>query len=250
VTAIIPAKGLSGRLPHKNILPFGESNMLVHKIRQLKQVDAIKEIIVSSEDEEILEMAKKEQVNAILRPIEFSEETKPFQDFLYYITGEASCEHVMWACCTSPLVDADLYKRGCDTYFRKLNEGYDSLITVLEYHHYLLDSEMKPYTFSWGPEHKNSQDLDRLYFFTDGIQLAPRKCMREWKYYFGHNPYGMEVDLKSSTDVDTIYDYILARMQYYMNETDMEKNGIDIREGDKVFYYIISRIIEERGFRK
>ena len=65
VTAIIPAKGMSNRLPSKNTLEFGESNLLVHKIRQLKQVDAITEVIVSSEDDDILTMADKEGARAI-----------------------------------------------------------------------------------------------------------------------------------------------------------------------------------------
>lgn len=245
ITAIIPAKGMSSRLPHKNTLPFGESNLLVHKIRQLKQVDKIKEIIVSSEDKEILELAAKEGVRAIERPYEFSSETKPFQDFLYYIVGEATYEHVMWACCTSPMVNAKTYNKGCELYFEKLKEGYDSLITVMEYHHYLLDANMKPYTFKWGPEHRNSQELEKLYFFTDGIQLAPKKSMREWHYYFGHNPYGMEVDLKTSTDVDTIYDYLLGRIQYYMDEQDMKENGVDIKEGADVYNYILKRMIQD-----
>lgn len=98
VTAIIPAKGMSNRLPSKNTLEFGESNLLVHKIRQLKQVDAITEVIVSSEDDDILTMADKEGARAIKRPYEYSAETLPFQDFLYYITGEAREDHVMWAC--------------------------------------------------------------------------------------------------------------------------------------------------------
>ena len=152
VTAIIPAKGMSNRLPSKNTLEFGESNLLVHKIRQLKQVDAITEVIVSSEDDDILTMADKDGARAIKRPYEYSAETLPFQDFLYYITGEAREDHVMWACCTSPMVGADVYRKGCKTYFEKLKEGYDSLITVMEYHHYLLDKDMKPYTFKWGPE--------------------------------------------------------------------------------------------------
>lgn len=243
ITAIIPAKAISGRLPHKNTLPFGESNLLVHKIRQLKQVDLIKEIIVSSEDDEILSMAEAEGVRAIKRPYEFSAETKPFQEFLYYIVGEASEDHVMWACCTSPMVDAETYNRGCRTYFDKLKEGYDSLITVMEYHHYLLDKDMKPYTFKWGPEHRNSQELDKLYFFTDGIQLAPKASMREWHYYFGHNPYGMEVDLKTSTDVDTIYDYLLARVQYYADEKKMADAGVNSRDGGEVYDYVLTRMM-------
>lgn len=242
ITAIIPAKAMSGRLPHKNTLPFGESNLLVHKIRQLKQVNAIKEIIVSSEDDEILSMAKEEGVRAIKRPYEFSAETKPFQEFLYYIVGEATEDHVMWACCTSPMVDVGTYNRGCKTYFEKLKEGYDSLITVMEYHHYLLDKDMKPYTFKWGPDHRNSQELDKLYFFTDGIQLAPKISMREWKYYFGHNPYGMEVDLKTSTDIDTIYDYLLGRLQYYLDDEKMAVANINTREGGEVYDYALTQM--------
>lgn len=243
ITAIIPAKAMSGRLPHKNTLPFGESNLLVHKIRQLKQVDLIKEIIVSSEDDEILGMAEAEGVRAIKRPYEFSAETKPFQDFLYYIVGEASEDHVMWACCTSPMVDVETYNRGCRTYFEKLKEGYDSLIAVMEYHHYLLDKNMKPYTFKWGPDHRNSQELDKLYFFTDGIQLAPKASMREWHYYFGHNPYGMEVDLKTSTDVDTIYDYLLGRLQFFLDEEKMLAAGVDPKEGGEVYDYALGQML-------
>ena len=243
ITAIIPAKALSNRLPNKNTLPFGESNLLVHKIRQLKQVDAIKEIIVSSEDDEILQMAEREGARGIKRPLEFSLETKPFQDFLYYIVGEAKEDHIMWACCTSPMVGADVYNRGCKTYFEKLKEGYDSLITVMEYHHYLLDKNMKPYTFKWGPDHRNSQDLDKLYFFTDGIQLAPKASMREWHYYFGHNPYGMEVDLKTSTDVDTMFDYLLGRMQYYMDDNKMLAAGVDKKNGAQVYNYVLAQML-------
>ena len=243
ITAIIPAKAMSGRLPHKNTLPFGESNLLVHKIRQLKQVDAIKEIIVSSEDDEILAMAAAEGVRAIKRPYEFSAETKPFQDFLYYIVGEATEDHVMWACCTSPMVDVQTYNRGCKTYFEKLKEGYDSLITVMEYHHYLLDKDMKPYTFKWGPDHRNSQDLDKLYFFTDGIQLAPKESMRQWHYYFGHNPYGMEVDLKTSTDVDTIYDYLLGRLQFFLDDKKMAAANVNPKEGGEVYNYALTQMV-------
>ena len=47
ITAVIPVKGNSTRLPNKNILPFGDSNLLQHKIEQLKHVEGLHEIIVS-----------------------------------------------------------------------------------------------------------------------------------------------------------------------------------------------------------
>ena len=54
ITAIIPVKGDSSRLSHKNILPFGDSNLLIHKIRQLKAVSEVRNIIVSSDSDEML----------------------------------------------------------------------------------------------------------------------------------------------------------------------------------------------------
>ena len=106
----------------------------------------------------------------------------------------------------------------------------------------MLDKDMKPYTFKWGPDHRNSQELDKLYFFTDGIQLAPKTSMREWHYYFGHNPYGMEVDLKTSTDVDTIYGYLLGRMQFFLDDEKMKKAGVNAREGGEVYDYALKQM--------
>lgn len=217
LTAIIPAKGKSSRLPNKNILPFGDSNLLVHKIRQLKSTPEVTNIIVSSESDVLLKMAEEEGVIAIKRPQEFADEIRPFCEFLSYAVNLASDEHIMWSCCTSPLVEPDLYSKGINTYYKKLGEGYDSLITVLEYKHYLLD-EKGPLTFKWGPEHKNSQELPMLHFFTDGIILAPRASMLEWSYYFGHNPYRMVVDKRSAVDIDDVYDYEFAKLLLTMKD--------------------------------
>ena len=59
ITAIVPVKGNSTRLPNKNILPFGDSNLLLHKLDQLKQVKEITDIVVSSDSDEMLEMAER-----------------------------------------------------------------------------------------------------------------------------------------------------------------------------------------------
>ena len=61
-TAVIPVRAGSRRVKDKNIRPFGESNLLIHKIRQLKQVSKIDKIVVSSDSELMLSMAEKEGV--------------------------------------------------------------------------------------------------------------------------------------------------------------------------------------------
>lgn len=217
ITAIIPVKGNSTRLPNKNILPFGESNLLLHKIKQLQQVEKITEIIVSSDSDQMLKMAEEAGVTAMKRPIQYANESVPFGEFLEYICDTVPNEHILWACCTSPLVEPYLYNKAVELYFEKLNEGYDSLITCLPYQHYLMD-ENGPMNFKMGLEHKNSEQLPVIYHFTNGINLAPKDKIREWKYNYGPKAYRLLVNKREAADIDDIYDYVCAKAMY-----DMEK---------------------------
>ncbi len=221
VTAIIPVKGDSSRLPHKNILPFADSNLLIHKIRQLKGVDEVTRIVVSSDSDDMLFMAKSEGVTAIKRPKQYADESLPISEFVEYLGHTLEGDHIMWSCVTSPLVDSNLYKKAIRIYFDKLLEGYDSLVTVTPFKHYLMD-EKGPFNFSRGREHPNSQNLKKLYLFTNGIQLTPKEKYCEWGDRIGLNPYLMEVSKKESIDIDDIYDYQFAISMYEERKNDAE----------------------------
>ncbi len=45
ITAVVPVKGNSSRLPNKNMFTFGDSILLQHKSELLKQVKGLHEII-------------------------------------------------------------------------------------------------------------------------------------------------------------------------------------------------------------
>lgn len=213
ITSIIPVKKTSSRLPGKNILPFGSSNLLIHKIRQLKQVKAVTQIVVSSDSEEMLEMAEKEGAVPMKRPREYADESLPICEFVEYLGENLECDHFMWSCATSPLVDAELYTEAIDLYLRKLKEGYDSLVTVIPFQHYLMD-ESGPFNFRRGRFHTNSQQLKMLYLFTNGIQLTPHDKYKEWGDRIGEHPYLMEVSKNASIDIDDVYDYEFALSIY------------------------------------
>jgi N-acylneuraminate cytidylyltransferase len=46
---------------------------------------------------------------------------------------------------------------------------------------------------------------------TDGILIAPRLKMIEWKYFHGTNPFMFKMDKRSSIDIDDIYDLECAK---------------------------------------
>lgn len=221
ITAIIPVKGNSSRLPHKNILPFGESNLLIHKIRQLKEVGRISNIIVSSDSDRMLAMAEAEGVMAEKRPTQYADESLPISEFVTYLGETLPGDHIVWACATSPLVDAKLYEKAIEIYFDKLKEGYDSLVTVAPFQHYLMD-ENGPFNFMRGRAHTNSQNLKKLYLFTNGIQITPKEKYCEWGDRIGPKSYLMEVGRKEAIDIDDVYDYQMAKLLYANSDLDVK----------------------------
>ena len=58
ITAVIPVRSGSTRCKNKNIRYFNESNLLKMKIEQLKKVKNLDRILVSSNCDEMLNIAK------------------------------------------------------------------------------------------------------------------------------------------------------------------------------------------------
>lgn len=209
ITAVIPVKANSSRLPGKNTKPFGDENLLTRKIRQVKSSEIANRIIVSSDSEEMFQMAVNMGVEAIKRPMEFANESRPFGEFLIYLADIIQTGHLAYTCVTSPFLDECLMRQTKQTYFEALQNGYDSLITVYKFKHYMLD-ENGPINYNLGLAHQNSQDLPALDFFTNGIIYAPIESVKKWHYHYGPKAYRFEVNQKASIDIDTKYDYLAA----------------------------------------
>lgn len=208
-TAVIPVKANSSRLPGKNIKPFGNENLLTRKIRQVKASNIADRIIVSSDSDEMLQMARDMGVEAIKRPIEFADESRPFGEFLIYLTELIKEGHLAYTCATSPFFDENLMINAKKEYLKALENDYDSLIAIYKFKHYMLD-EKGPLNYKLGLAHQNSQDLPALDFFTNGIVISPIKSIKNWFYHYGPKAYRFEVNQKVSIDIDTKYDYLAA----------------------------------------
>lgn len=208
-TAVIPVKANSSRLPGKNIKPFGNENLLTRKIRQVKESGIADRIIVSSDSLEMLKMANDFGVEAILRPIQFADESRPLSEFFDYIADIVDSGNLIWACATSPFFDEELMVKAKIAYEKALKEGYDSLITIYKFKHYMMDNN-GPLNYKLGLAHLNSQDLPALDLFTNGILFAPIKSVKEWHYNYGENAFRFEVNQRASIDIDTKLDYLAA----------------------------------------
>ncbi len=217
VTALIPAKGNSSRVPGKNILPFADSNLLVNKIRQLKKTN-IDEILVSSDSDEMLEMARMEGVRAEKRPRDLADESRPFGDLVVYVADIIRCRHLMWAPVTSPTLDGSFYRDAIRIYEEKLAQGFDSLTTVENFKHFLINKDGTPSNFAPDKAVTNSQDLPEMYKWTCGCSIIPKELANKYRFIFGKKPFCLEVSPYQAVDIDTMFDYVVSKALYELNE--------------------------------
>ncbi len=75
--AVIPARGGSKRLPRKNIYPLNGKPLIVYTIDACKSTKHIDEVYVSSDDDEILTVAKEYGAIPLFRPSNLADDTTP-----------------------------------------------------------------------------------------------------------------------------------------------------------------------------
>jgi N-acylneuraminate cytidylyltransferase len=97
IVAIIPARGGSKSIPRKNIRIIGGKPLIAHSIEQALKSECITRVIVSTDDQEIAEIAAKHGAEVpFIRPAEYAQDDTPdwpvFNHALTWITQNEKYE--------------------------------------------------------------------------------------------------------------------------------------------------------------
>ena len=211
ITAVIPVRAGSRRLKNKNILMFGNECLLVRKIRQLKSAKNIDNIVVSSDSDMMLKMAMDEGVLVHKRDAIFADDVSvPFGEVVANVCSAIDADDVLWAPCTCPLTEAQHYDEAIKLYYENVPLNNDSLV-AFEVLKLFLWNDAGPINYKLGLSHVLSQNLPNIYRPTNGIFIAPRQKMIDWKYFHGPNPYKYVLDKKTAVDIDDGLDLACAK---------------------------------------
>ena len=121
--AVIPVRKGSQRIPFKNLKKFYNTTLLEIKINQLKRIKLIDEIIVNSDWDEAIEIAKNMNVLTHKRTDYYSSSAISANEFYKHIAESTSSnyKYIMYAPPTSPLIkDLTIYNM-INTYFTAMN---------------------------------------------------------------------------------------------------------------------------------
>lgn len=222
---IIPARGGSKRIPRKNVKPFLGKPMLAYSIESARQSGLFDEIMVSTDDEEITNVARQYGANVpFMRSAETASDFATTADVLKEVLGkyqELGMEFDNFCCfyATAPLVRS---KDVVSAYERLKKSDFTCVYPVVQFSYPIwrsLDlSSDGTLTRHW-PEYESSrtQDLQKEYHDTGTFYWYKTK---EW--LSGIVKYGgIEVNEMTIQDIDTETDWMLAEMKFrlMMNES-------------------------------
>jgi N-acylneuraminate cytidylyltransferase len=207
VSFFLPARKGSQRVKNKNTRPFAgiQGGLLENKLNQLIQTKKIDEIILSTNDEECINIAEKFECNRlkiIPRPDDLCLDSTNLQDLIVYVPTITNADHVFWGHVTTPLAGASEYDSAVDIYRSKLVEGFDSLVSVIELRNFLLDHQGKLVNNTTNLPWPRTQDLELLYETNHVMFLAKREVYEKQKNRIGKKPIIHIMEKLKSFDID------------------------------------------------
>lgn len=221
--AIITARGGSKRIPHKNIRDFCGKPIITYSIEAALNSGVFDEVMVSTDDEEIAEIARKAGAKV---PFYRSEETsgdfattaQVLLEVLAEYEKRGSCFDVV--CClypTAPFVTAGKLKKAVTLLEEK---GYDSVMPVAEFSFpplrgMVMRGEKVEYRWEEFSQCR-SQDLEKIYHDCGQFYVLRRERFQESKKLVTDNTGAIPVDELQMQDIDSESDWKLAELKYSM----------------------------------
>ena len=215
--AIIPARGGSKRLPRKNVLDLAGKPLIAWSIEAGLNSNYIDKVLVSSDDDEILEVSKKHGAQTIKRPGELASDTATTFDVLKHtIENIEKYDYIVLLQATSPLRN----EKHIDESIKLLElKKADAVISVCEMDHSPLWANTLPQDNSLVRFLKDevlnqrSQDLDKYFRLNGAIYICRTEKLLEAKSFFlKENIFAYCMDKESSIDIDEKIDFQLAAL--------------------------------------
>ena len=214
ITALMPMKAHSERLPNKNIKIFHGKPLYQVVLDTLIKSRYIKEIIIDTDIESILSLTDiNQKVKLIERPENLRGDYVPFFDIIEYDMSHTKTDIFLHTHSTNPILQTKTIDDAIRTFAK--NKDYDSLLSVNKLNKRVYSSDKKPINHDPHDKLLRTQDLKPVYVDSSCIYIFSRESFQNaGNHRIGHSPYFFEVDEIESIDIDYEIDFFLAEKIY------------------------------------
>ena len=219
VTALIPARGGSKRLPCKNVKLLVDKPLIAWSIEVAKASKYIDRVVVSTDDEEIKQVSEQYGAEVpFLRPEHLSNDHASSFDVIKHAISFLQLnqpnELIVLLQPTSPLRLVSEIDTALEFFVQKNAKG---VVSISETEHSPMWSNTLPEDGCMSdfirPEvqGKRSQDLPTFFRLNGSIYIYETLSLLEQsKIFFNENVYGFQTSLETAVDIDTGLDFLVA----------------------------------------
>ena len=219
--AIITARGGSKRIPRKNIKEFLGKPIMSYSIETAKKAQIFDEIMVSTDDKEIAEVAKEYGASVpFLRSQKTSNDYATTEDVIMEVLEEyekrgKTYDYVVCLYPTAPFVKLEWLKAGVEMILRP---EIGMVMTMVKFSfppQRCLVKDGDCVKYKW-PEYMNSrsQDLEAMYHDGGQFYCYDVKKFKENAGQFSEGIAAIEIEESQVQDIDTFEDWKIAEMKY------------------------------------
>lgn len=234
ILCVIPARGGSKGVKRKNLREIAGVSLIQRAIRKAKLIDWDVLIVVSSEDDEILEVADSMGVDTIRRPQELSADDVSLipvaRHAMWHLDEQGFyADIVITMQPTCPFTPVHAIDEALDRIVQ--DSELSCLVSVCKvrgthpYRAYLFNekgkSELWPFNPMNAERYLQRQDRPDAYGFTGGFYIRRRHLLENWNeqdFALGDHPKGIEVTQQEGLDIDDELDMTVARVIAEMME--------------------------------
>jgi len=224
IIALITARKGSKRLPGKNIIDLGGKPLIMWSIETLSNVKEIKDIIVSTDDKKVIEIAQKAGLNVPwIRPKNLCLDTTKSVDVAlhaldWYEKDRGAIDGLLLIQPTSPFRTSKTVKKGIGLFIKS---NMQTVISVTPTHQHpswtftIRNDYLVPYINENGMNVR-SQDLEKTFVVNGSFYLISPNNLRTHNSFYSNKAVPLIISSKKeSLDIDDESDLKMA--QYYVS---------------------------------
>lgn len=217
---IIPARGGSKRIPRKNVKPFMGKPILAYSIENALATGLFDEVMVSTDDPEIMEVSKQFGASVpFVRTEKTANDFAPLPDVLHevvemYAEQGKTFDNMCCILATCPLVKASYIS---EAYQKLINSDFISVYPVVQFSYPILRSlkmdEHGEVSMNW-PEYARTRSQDLAPAYHDSGTFYWHKVV-QWMGGKRKNG-GIVIAEDLVQDIDTEEDWRMAELKYQL----------------------------------
>ena len=212
VTAIVPIKAHSERVPEKNFRPFAGRPLYHHILDTLQETYAVDHVLIDTDSPVIMDEAPRmfSKVRVVERPAELRGDFTSVNRIIGHDMGQIASDIYLQTHATNPLLRSATITDALNAFAR--SEQHDSLFTVNRFQTRLYAADGSPINHN-PQELIRTQDLPPVYEENSCLYVFTRESYEAaGQRRIGLTPMMFETDRIESVDIDDEFTFGLAEL--------------------------------------